>query len=79
MCNWCSKDTNSTPMVSGAIVPMICGVCGAKTYNWDYKRLRNLFNACNTILRMADRYNSTYSLVSNELLSEMNQILKCAP
>ena len=43
MCNWCDKETEEVPMVSGHIVPVICKECGGKIRYIDMDELRIIF------------------------------------
>ena len=40
MCDWCKKETEGTPQVSGAKIPMVCEHCGTHIGWFDWKKLR---------------------------------------
>ncbi len=48
MCDWCEKETEGTPQVSGAKMPMVCEHCGTHIGWFNWKKLR-LWKKGNTI------------------------------
>jgi hypothetical protein len=72
MCNWCKEDAPLKPMVSGALMPMICSKCGTGCGHWDYKQVRSAMHDSRKYNALQAKHDELVELVKNFIVAYRN-------